>query len=239
MGFLNFLKRKNKNENKVEEPKLSQGYEQFVIKAPKEDDVQPSIPSFGGTTEVKQEHNTPFVDEYRDFSWALHFAWSDKRNKREKYNYENGIVEEVYDYELLSTPMINMLLEEHKEETEKLIAFYTENKPNEHNLELYEEFMEKYGRRLRVEITDKEYNTLCRYISRYYDERPIGHALAGTLTTYSLSYDSYQNVKPSIEKEINIIMDETIDEAVKESIMREMRLKLHWSLTANKTQFMV
>ena len=90
-----------------------------------------------------------------------------------------------------------------------------------------------------IEITDATYNTLCRYISKCYDERPIGNALTGELTVYSLSYDQYQKMKPEFEKEISIITDDTIDEEVKCRMMQEIRLKLHWYLTPRKSRFMV
>ena len=91
----------------------------------------------------------------------------------------------------------------------------------------------------RIEITDKTYNTLCQYISRYYDERPRGNALSGELTVYSLSYDQYQKLKPMIEKEISLLTDDAIDEEEKCRVMHEIRLTMGRYLTSGKCQFII
>ena len=246
MGIFDFLKKKKKSEYIPPEPMLPPGYEKWSKKKPEKSNVIPRMPYVGASAdpakksfEEQPRESGPLMGEYDELSWALMRAWRDKTENRKTYNYENGIVEEVYDYELLSTPKIKMLLEEHKEETEKLIAFYTENEPNEYNLELYDEFMGKYGNKLSPVITDKEYNKLCTYISRYYDERPTGRALFGIVTVYKLSYDNYQNIRPSIEKEISILMDDSIEEAVKEQVMKEIRWGLQWSLTPVKCEYMI
>ena len=224
MGLFDRLKRKKKSEYIEEKPRVLP-----VIAFPSQKEEKKE--------EIKWE--LPVPDEYMSLTSGLSRAWLKKFEKKKKYNYENGIVEELYDMGYLSALDLRRLLKEEKEETEKLISFYTEHEPTEENIDLYEEFMIRHKLYRRIEITDKTYNTLCSYISHCYDERPSGRAIAGELTVYSLSYDQYQKLKPMIEKEISILTDDTIADEEKCRVMQEIRLTVGRYLTSGKAQFVI
>ena len=252
MGMFDFFKmKKNDIERK---PPMSSGDEEWSKKEPVEKDALSQIPTFGTASTVGtaskvpsfdfSSHNgeppkAPWDDEYYELTMGLYRVWRDKTEKRKKYNYENGIIEEVYEAISFFPEELRRFLEEDKEETEKLIAFYTENEPTEENIGLYEEYAMRHKLYVRVEITDATYNTLCRYISKCYNERPIGNAHTGYLTVYKLSYELYQKMRPEFEREISIITDETIDEGVKRRVMNEARFRMSWYLTPQKSMFMV
>ena len=99
--------------------------------------------------------------------------------------------------------------------------------------------MKSHGLYSKIEVTDEVYNTFCRYISKCYDERPIGRQIAGELAVYSLSYEQYQNVKLSILQELNRLMDATVSEDEKHEIMHKIHFHMSQYLTKNKATFMV
>jgi len=180
----------------------------------------------------------------------LAYEYNQFIRKKVEENYKTGKIEEFPLCKKISSSEYKELKLSYPEDLKHLEELY---------LPVYKEYMEKYlfknGSNFtnitefinfidKIEyyegsiISDKEFNTVNRFLS-YLGRELYGNNLFGTVKEYSFKYDNYLRIKKDIVEEIGILMNDDTNDEEKRAAVINIKKKGCYYISTTEGEYLV